>query len=105
MGHHVQNLLGISQKVQAFHSHLSRAEANQLSVRLELQPDCFAGVWGHQADKARQMLDPADGEEGLNAAGALGNDRLQRRAQRYVVRDSFAIFLRYRPLHLRCLQE
>jgi uncharacterized protein len=89
VGHHVQNLLGISQKVQALRPQLSPAEANQLSVRLELQADCFAGVWGHHADKARHMLDAEDVEEGLNAASALGDDRLQRRAQGYVVPESF----------------
>src|ERR671923_46359 len=88
VGHHVQNLLGISQKVQALRSQLSPAEANQLSVRVELQADCLAGVWGHHADKGRQMLDAADVEEGLNAASALGDDRLQRRAQGYVVPES-----------------
>jgi uncharacterized protein len=89
VSHHVQNLLGISQKVQALRSHLEPSEANQLSVRVELQADCLAGVWGHYADKARQMLDAADVEEGLQAASALGDDRLQRRAQGYVVPESF----------------
>jgi uncharacterized protein len=89
VGHHVQNLLGISQKVQELRLQLSSAEANQLSVRVELQADCLAGVWGHHADKGRQMLDAADVEEGLNAASALGDDRLQRRAQGYVVPESF----------------
>jgi uncharacterized protein len=89
VGHHVQNLLGISQKVQELRSQLSPAEANQLSVRVELQADCLAGVWGLHADKGRQMLDAADVEEGLNAASALGDDRLQRRAQGYVVPESF----------------
>jgi uncharacterized protein len=89
VGHHVQNLLGISPKVQALRLQLSPAEANQLSVRVELQADCLAGVWGHHADKARQMLDAADVEEGLQAASALGDDRLQRRAQGYVVPESF----------------
>jgi predicted metalloprotease len=89
VGHHVQNLLGISQKVHALRSQLSPAEATQLSMRLELQADCLAGVWGHHADKGRQMLDAADVEEGLQAASALGDDRLQRRAQGYVVPESF----------------
>jgi predicted metalloprotease len=89
VGHHVQNLLGISQKVQALRSQLNPAEANQLSVRVELQADCLAGVWGHHADKGRQMLDAADVEEGLNAASALGDDRLQRPAQGDVVPESF----------------
>jgi uncharacterized protein len=89
VGHHVQHLLGISQRVQALRSQLSSAEANQLSVRLELQADCLAGVWGHHANKARRMLDAADVEEGLNAASALGDDRIQRRAQGYSVPESF----------------
>src|ERR671925_189275 len=89
VGHHVPNLLGISQKVQELRSQLSPAEANQLSVRVELQADCLAGVWGYHADKGRQMLDAADVEEGLNAASALGDDRLQRRAQGYAVPESF----------------
>jgi predicted metalloprotease len=89
VGHHVQNLLGISEKVHALRPRLSHAEANQLSVRLELQADCLAGVWGHHADKSRQMLDAKDIEEGLNAASALGDDRLQRRAQGSVVPESF----------------
>jgi uncharacterized protein len=83
VGHHVQNLLGISQKVHALRSRLSSAEANQLSVQLELQADCLAGVWGHHADKARRMVDAEDIEEGLTAASALGDDRIQRRAQGY----------------------
>jgi uncharacterized protein len=89
VGHHVQTLLGISQKVRALSSRLSPTEAKQLSVRLELQADCFAGVWGRYADKAQQMLDAEDVKEGLNAASALGDDRIQRRAQGYVVPESF----------------
>lgn len=89
IGHHVQNLLGISLKVHGLRARLSTAEANQLSVRLELQADCLAGVWGHHAQKARQMLDTEDIEEGLNAASALGDDRIQRRAQGYIVPESF----------------
>jgi uncharacterized protein len=89
VGHHAQNLLGVSQKVRTLRSQISPTEANQLSVRLELQADCLAGVWGHYAGKARHMLDAEDIEEGLNAASALGNDRLQRRVQRYVVPESF----------------
>jgi uncharacterized protein len=89
IGHHVQNLLGISQKVQTLRPRLSTAEANQLSVRLELQADCLAGVWGHHAQRARHLLDTEDIEEGLNAASALGDDRIQRRAQGYIVPESF----------------
>ncbi|MGH7322804.1 MAG: KPN_02809 family neutral zinc metallopeptidase [Candidatus Rokuibacteriota bacterium] len=89
VGHHVQTLLGISQKVQAMRSRVSRAEGNALSVRLELQADCFAGLWAHHAHKARQILEAGDVEEGLNAASAIGDDRMQRRAQGHVVPESF----------------
>lgn len=89
VGHHVQNLLGISRKVQELRSQLSPTEGNQLSVRLELQADCFAGLWANRTHQARQILDDADVEEGLTAVSALGDDRIQRRAQGYVVPDSF----------------
>jgi predicted metalloprotease len=89
VGHHVQNLLGISNKVQALQSQVERVEANQLSVRLELQADCFAGVWGHHAQRARQVLEEGDIEEALNAASSIGDDRLQSRARGYVVPESF----------------
>jgi uncharacterized protein len=83
VGHHVQTLLGISQKVRALSSRLSPTEAKQLSVRLELQADCFAGVWGHYVagSKTGIRLDPGDVEEGLAAAAAIGDDRLQRQSQ------------------------
>ncbi len=80
IGHHVQNLLGISNAVHRAQQQSSRAEANALSVRLELQADCLAGVWGHHAHRQRQLLEPGDVEEGLAAAGAIGDDRLQRQA-------------------------
>jgi len=89
VGHHVQNLLGISSKVQAMQQRVDEVRANQLSVRLELQADCFAGVWAHNAQKARQILEPGDIEEALNAASQIGDDRLQAKARGYVVPDSF----------------
>lgn len=89
IGHHVQTLLGISQKVSSLRERLQPAEANQLSVRLELQADCLAGVWANRAQRARQILEAGDIEEGLNAAAAIGDDRLQRRAQGRIVPESF----------------
>ncbi len=88
VGHHVQNLLGTSDKVTRLQQRASEAQANQLSVRLELQADCYAGVWGFYA-KQRNILDPGDLEEALGAASAIGDDRLQRESQGYVVPDSF----------------
>ena len=89
VGHHVQNLLGISDKVAAAQERGGRASANALSVRLELQADCLAGVWGNRAQKARKILDAGDLEEALHAASAIGDDTLQREAQGYVVPESF----------------
>ncbi|WP_293764351.1 neutral zinc metallopeptidase [uncultured Aquitalea sp.] len=89
VGHHVQNLLGISSKVDAERQRSSEARANALSVRLELQADCFAGVWGNHADKARHILESGDLESALNAASKIGDDTLQRSAGRAVVPDSF----------------
>ena len=88
VGHHVQNLLGTSDKVTQMQRRASESQANQLSVRLELQADCYAGVWGFYA-KQRNILDPGDLEEALAAATAIGDDRLQRESQGYVVPDSF----------------
>jgi predicted metalloprotease len=88
VGHHVQNLLGISGKVAAAQGYGDRRLSNALSVGLELQADCYAGVWGHYAG-ARGLLDPGDTEEGLNAAAAIGDDRLQRMARGEVVPESF----------------
>jgi predicted metalloprotease len=85
----VQNLLGISKKVQDARSRSSKKDGNRLSVRLELQADCFAGVWANHADKARHILESGDVEEALNAASAIGDDRLQRRSQGTVVPDAF----------------
>jgi predicted metalloprotease len=89
VGHHVQNLLGISDKVQSARRRMSEAEGNALSVMLELQADCFAGLWAHHADQARQILEQGDVDEALNAAAAIGDDRLQRQARGYVAPDSF----------------
>ncbi len=89
IGHHVQTLLGISQKVAEMRERLSEADANALSVRVELQADCFAGLWANHANRTRQILEAGDVEEALGAASAIGDDRLQRQAQGYVVPDSF----------------
>jgi len=89
IGHHVQNLLGISDKVHAQQSRVSKEEANELSVRLELQADFLAGVWAHHLHKNRQILEAGDLDDGLRAASAIGDDRLQQETQGYVVPDSF----------------
>jgi len=88
VGHHVQNLLGTMDKVDAARGRMSEAEANQLSVRLELQADFLAGVWAHYAQQ-KGILEAGDIEEALGAASAVGDDRLQREGQGYVVPDSF----------------
>lgn len=89
VGHHVQNLLGISTKVHQARQRMSKAEGNQLSVRQELQADCFSGVWANHADKARQILEHGDLEEALRAANQIGDDTLQRKARGRVVPESF----------------
>jgi predicted metalloprotease len=89
VGHHVQTLLGISAQNMAARRRASQVEANALSVRQELQADCFAGIWAHNADRYRQLLEEGDIEEGLNAASAIGDDRLQQQAQGYVAPESF----------------
>ena len=89
VGHHVQNLLGIMDKVQASRSRLSEAQNNALSVRVELQADCFAGLGAHHAQRSRQVLEQGDIEEALRAATAIGDDTLQRRSQGTVVPESF----------------
>ena len=89
VGHHVQNLLGISDKVHSLRGRVSEKEANKLSVMMELQADCLSGVWAYHADKARKILEQGDVEEALNAASAIGDDRLQRRSRGYVTPDSF----------------
>jgi predicted metalloprotease len=89
VGHHVQNLLGISDKVHAMRSRLSQTDFNKLSVRLELQADCFSGLWANHADRTRHILEQGDIEEALNAASMIGDDRLQKQARGYVTPDSF----------------
>lgn len=89
VGHHVQNLLGISDKVQQARQRMPERKANQLSVRLELQADCLAGVWAHHADRSRNVLEAGDVDEALRAATAIGDDRLQQQSQGHVVPDSF----------------
>lgn len=89
VGHHVQNLLGVSEQVHSARERAGRVEGNELSVRQELQADCFAGIWAHQANKQRQILEPGDVEEALGAAAAIGDDRMQKQAQGRVVPESF----------------
>ena len=89
VGHHVQNQLGISGKVDQMRGRVSKAEYNALSVRLELQADCFAGVWAHHAQNARQILEQGDVEEAMNAAAKIGDDALQRSSGGAVVPESF----------------
>ncbi len=89
IGHHVQNLLGISERVQAMRARSGEAESNRLSVKLELQADFLAGVWAHHAQRMRGILEAGDIEEAINAASAIGDDRLQRQARGYVTPDSF----------------
>jgi len=89
VGHHVQNLLGTSDRVRKAQGALGKEGANELSVKLELQADCFAGLWGNYADRSRAVLEQGDIEEALNAASAIGDDRLQKEAQGYVVPESF----------------
>jgi uncharacterized protein len=89
VGHHVQNLLGIAQKVHQTQQRVSAEQANALSVRMELQADCLAGIWAHHADRTRQILEQGDVEEALNAATQIGDDRMQMRGRGYVSPDSF----------------
>jgi predicted metalloprotease len=89
VGHHVQNLLGISGKVDSARQHLSETQANAASVRLELQADCFAGVWAYHTNQAKQIIEQGDVESALNAASAIGDDALQRQSRGVVVPDSF----------------
>ena len=89
VGHHVQNLLGIADQVHRRRSQVDEASGNQLQVRMELQADCLSGVWAHHADQSRGILEEGDIDEALNAATAIGDDRLQRQAQGYVVPESF----------------
>jgi predicted metalloprotease len=89
VGHHVQNLLGISGKVDAMRGRVSQREQNALSVRLELQADCFAGVWANHANQARHILENGDIESAVNAAERIGDDALQQQSSGTVVPDSF----------------
>jgi hypothetical protein len=89
VGHHVQNLLGIMDKVEEARTRMSQEEYNRVSVRLELQADFLAGVWAHHAQRTKGILETGDIEEGMNAASAVGDDRIQRQSQGYVVPDAF----------------
>lgn len=89
VGHHVQKLLGVLDKVNSLRRRVSEVEANQLLVRMELQADCMAGLWANHAHRERQVLEEGDIEEALNAASAIGDDRLQRQSRGYVSPDSF----------------
>ena len=89
VGHHVQNLLGTSDEVRRARQRLSEVEGNKLSVALELQADFYAGVWAHHNEEMNQVLEPGDIEEALRAANAIGDDRLQKQSQGYVVPDAF----------------
>jgi predicted metalloprotease len=89
IGHHVQNLLGTAEKVSKLQRQASSSDANALSVRMELQADCYAGVWGYHARRGRNLIEPGDFEEGLRAASAIGDDRLQQAGQGYVQPESW----------------
>jgi hypothetical protein len=89
VGHHVQNLLGILPKVQQMQQGLDKTETNQLQVRVELQADCLAGVWANHSEQEWQFIEPGDVEAAMQTASAIGDDRLQRQSQGYVVPDAF----------------
>lgn len=89
VGHHVQNLTGVAEKITRLQRLASEKDAKALSVRMELQADCFAGVWGHHANRKRNLIEPGDFEEGLKAAAAIGDDRLQKMGQGYVQPESW----------------
>lgn len=89
IGHHVQNKLGIMDRVMSSRTRMSEREFNQVMVRLELQADFLAGVWAYHAQRMKNILEEGDIEEGINAAGAVGDDRLQRMTQGYVMPDAF----------------
>jgi predicted metalloprotease len=89
VGHHVQRLTGVLERVQKARQQMNEAQGNALQVRVELQADCYAGVWAHHADRARGVVEPGDIDEALNAAAAIGDDRLQRRSRGYVSPESF----------------
>ncbi|MBX3332397.1 MAG: neutral zinc metallopeptidase [Nitrospira sp.] len=89
VGHHVQNLLGVAEQVHRLRRQVSEVEANALSVRMELQADCYAGVWGHHAKRERNLIEPGDFEEGLRAAAAIGDDQLQKMSRGHVQPESW----------------
>jgi len=89
IGHHVQNLLGIADQVRDARARGGREQGNRALVQLELQADCMAGIWANHADRTRQILEAGDVEEALNAASAIGDDRIQRQTRGYVTPDSF----------------
>jgi len=89
VGHHIQNVLGILDRVQQARGRASARESNALSVRVELQADCLAGVWARRTEESQRILEPGDVEEGMNAAAAIGDDALQRQTQGRAVPDSF----------------
>ena len=89
VGHHVQNLLGASSRIERLQSQSNEVTANKYSVLLELQADCYAGVWANQADTSRHIIEAGDIEEAMNAAAKIGDDALQKQSQGYVVPDSF----------------
>ncbi|MCP3671396.1 MAG: flagellar biosynthesis protein FlgM [Gammaproteobacteria bacterium] len=89
VGHHVQTLLGISSKVRQAKAKLSKADGNKLSVKQELQADCFAGIWAHHTERAKRFIEEGDIEEALTAASAIGDDRLQKQSRGYVTPESF----------------
>jgi uncharacterized protein len=89
IGHHVQNLLGILDKVYSLQQDADKVQANELSVRLELQADCFAGIWAYHANRSRNIVEAGDIEAALQAASSIGDDRIQKQSQGYIVPDSF----------------
>jgi predicted metalloprotease len=89
VGHHVQTLIGVSEKVRAEQQRTSEEGQNALQVRMELQADCFAGIWANHAQRSRNLLESGDVEEALGAAAAVGDDMIQKRSQGYVVPESF----------------
>ena len=93
VGHHVQNLLGIASKVNRLQRQGTESEGNALSVRMELQADCFAGVWGYHAKRERNLIEPGDFEEGLRAASAIGDDQLQKMSRGYTRPESWTAWI------------
>ena len=89
IGHHVQKLLGIADQVEAARQRMDQGQANALQVRMELQADCFAGIWANHTQESKNIIEPGDIEDALNAASAIGDDRIQKQTQGYVVPDAF----------------